>query len=163
MAVPRRSTPYPLLLEAAYWRRRLAQMDSVQRALLILPRADLSNPLSEVVEWRLRAHDGLRLWGLRAQSPFFPEPKGACIRQVSSCDLPTIDDEAVGDGHVDFILQTPVGRKLEDRVLDLLRTYQMAVHYSGIDADKVRFAPTSAGDTPDEVMIATQLVAQGIF
>lgn len=163
MAVPHRNTPYPLLLEPGYWRRRLAHMEGVQRGLLILPRPDLSSPQAEVVEWRLRAHDGLRLWGLRGQSPFFPEAKGAWLREVSSSELPSICADAVEDGCVDFVLQSPAGRRLEDRVLDLLRVFQVAVHYSGIDPDKVRLVPTAPGEEPDEFMIVSQLLSQGIL
>ena len=31
----------------------------------MLPRPDLSTPFVEVEEFRFRAHDGLRLWGVR--------------------------------------------------------------------------------------------------
>jgi hypothetical protein len=149
------------LLDPRYWRERLAKMESVQRGLLLLPRPDLSSPLMEVVEWRLRAHDGLRLWGLRGTSPFHPNPCGALIREVPTTELPEIAADAVAEGRVDFVFQVPAGRRLEDRVLDLLRVYQVAVH-SGVDPCKVELAPHGAEKHPDEFLIATGLVKQGL-
>lgn len=158
-----RPTPTPLLLEPGYWRRRVDQMESAHRGLLILPRPDLSSCLVDVVEWRLRAHDGVRLWGLRGGSPFHPKPQGAWIRQVSSCDLPEICLNAITDGCLDFVWQVPAGRKLEDRVLDVLRVWQVAVHYSGLSPEHVHLVAAIPGEEPDEFMIASRLLAQGLL
>lgn len=138
-------------------------MQSAHRGLLILPRPDLSSPLVDVVEWRLRAHDGQRLWGLRAGSPFSPEAKGAWIRQVNTCDLPEICMDAIEDGCLDFVWQVPAARRLEDRVLDVLRVWQVAVHYSGLPPEQVNLVAPVVGQEPDEFMIASRLLAQGIF
>lgn len=161
MTLPERRAPSPFLLDPRYWRERLAKMESVQRGLLLLPRADLSSPLIEVVEWRLRAHDGLRLWGLRGTSPFHPEPKGALIREVPTTELPEITTDAVAEGRVEFVFQVPAGRRLEDRVLDLLRVYQVAVH-SGVDPAKVELLPHGDGKCADEFLIASGLVKRGL-
>jgi hypothetical protein len=149
------------LLDPRYWRERLAKMESVQRGLLLLPRADLSSPLIEVVEWRLRAHDGLRLWGLRGTSPFHPVPSGALIREVPTTELPEIAVDSVAEGRVDFVFQVPAGRRLEDRVLDLLRVYQVAVH-SGVDPARIQLVPHSEEKHPDEFLIASGLVKRGL-
>ncbi|MBK8181311.1 MAG: hypothetical protein IPK67_21005 [Planctomycetes bacterium] len=158
-----RPTPTPLLLEPGYWRRRLDQMKAAHRGLLILPRPDLSSPLIDVVEWRLRAHDGTRLWGLRGGSPFHPKSEGAWIREVNSCELPEICLDSVTEGCLDFVWQVPAGRKLEDRVLDVLRVWQVAVSYSGLSPDRVRLVAAIPGEEPDEFMIAARLLSQGIF
>ena len=138
-------------------------MESAHRGLLILPRPDLSSALVDVVEWRLRAHDGVRLWGLRGGSPFHPVANGAWIREANSCDLPEICLDAITDGCLDYVWQIPAGRKLEDRVLDVLRVWQVAVHYSGLAPDAVRLVAALPGEETDEFMIASRLLAQGIL
>ena len=144
----------------------MAQMDSVHRGLLILPRADLSNAFVDVVEWRMRAHDGTRLWGLRALSPFHPEPAGVCVREVSASELPTVRLETVTAGWAEVVLQVPAGRRLEDRVLDLLRVVQVSLTTCGVDVEAVRMEAFVAGDDgnrpADEVVIADRLVRAGI-
>lgn len=161
MSASRRRAPSPLLLDPLYWRSKLEQLQRVQPCLALFPRPDLSTPGVEIVEWRLRAHDGVKLWGLRGWSTFHPDPKGACIREVSAAELPHIDSQCVAEGKVDFVLQTPAGRRLEDRVLDLVRVYQCALH-AGIPALEIRLANCSAPDCPDEVLIASSLFASGI-
>lgn len=161
MVLPGRRAPSPFLLDPRYWRERLAKMETVQRGLLLLPRADLSTPLVDVVEWRLRAHDGLRLWGLRATSPFHPQAKGALVREVPTTELPEIAVESVAEGRVDFVFQVPAGRRLEDRVLDLLRVYQVAIH-SGVDPARIELVPHGEGKLADEFLIASGLVQQGL-
>jgi hypothetical protein len=144
----------------------MAQMDSVHRGLLILPRTDLSNAFADVVEWRMRAHDGTRLWGLRALSPFHPDPGGVCVREVAASELPTVRLETVTEGWAEFVLQVPAGRRLEDRVLDLLRVVQVALTTCGVEAEAVRLEAFVAGEDgrrpADEVVIADRLLRSGI-
>ncbi len=161
MVAPRKRAPSPLLLDPAYWRGKLEQLQRVPPCQALFPRPDLSSPGIEVVEWRLKAHDGLRLWGLRASSTFHPHPTGARIREVSAADLPRIDVEAVTEGRVDYVLQTPAGRRLEDRVLDLVRVYQCAAA-TGAPAPEIRVAYEGANDCPDEVLIAASLFESGL-
>ena len=154
----RHVAPSPLLLEGEYWRGRLARLDSVPPGLLILPRPDLCIPGMEVVEWRLRAHDGLRLWGLRCQSSFHTVPKAARIRLVESCQRPEPEFAAISGGEVDFVYQVPAGRRLEDRVLDCLRVFRVAADYGEIEPQRIRFDGSS-----DEFMITAKLVGEGIY
>lgn len=161
MSAPSRRAPLPLLLEPRYWRTRLAAMEAVQRGLLLLPRPDLSSARAEVVEWRLRTHDGCRIWGLRGASPFHPSPSGASIRRVEATELPEIFLDALADGEVEFVYQVPAGRRLEDRVLDALRVRQVALHM-GLDPDAVRLVSDSPERTPDEFLIAEELIRQGL-
>jgi hypothetical protein len=158
MPPARKLSPTPLLLEPDYWRRRVAEMEDLALGLLILPRPDIAQQGMEVVEWRLRAHDGLRLWGLRCQSSFHVCPTGARIRQVETCQRPDACFDAVCEGRVDFVYQVPAGRKLEDRVLDVLRVLQLAASYSSLAPGAIALE----GDS-DELMIAAQLVAQGLL
>ena len=71
--------------------------------------------------------------------------------------------DAVLDGCLDFVWQIPAGRRLEDRVLDVLRVWQVAVHYSGLEPSKVRLVAPIPGAEPDEFMIASRLLTQGIL
>ena len=71
--------------------------------------------------------------------------------------------DAINDGCLDFVWQIPAGRRLEDRVLDVLRVWQVAVHYSGMDPSEVRLVAPIPGQEPDEFMIASRLLAQGIL
>jgi hypothetical protein len=161
MSASSKRAPSPYLLDPRYWRSRLAKLDEVQRGLLLIPRPDLSSPAVDVVEWRLRAHDGTRLWGLRGSSPFHPHPKGAAIREVGTGELPEIDLDAVTEGRVDFVFQVPAGRRLEDRVLDLVRVYQVALH-GGLEPQDVRLVSTDHQHCPDEILIAAGLVERGL-
>jgi hypothetical protein len=163
MPLPRRQPPYPLLLEPGYWRQRLTLMARVSRGLLILPRPELSTRSTEIVEWRLRAHDGLRLSGFRASSPIHATPKGAWIHQSTTPDLEGIRLEGVPEGCVEFILVVPSERKLEDRVLDLLRVFQVAMAAADIPANEVRLVPPCPEEEPDEFMIVTRLLRQGLL
>jgi hypothetical protein len=111
----------------------------------------------EVVEWRLRAHDGLRIWGLRCQSSFHTLPKGARIRLVESCARPEPEFGSIAEGEVDFVYQVPAGRKLEDRVLDCLRVFRVASDYCEVEPRRIRFEGLG-----DEFMIVARLVGEGI-
>lgn len=161
MPASRKRAPSPLLLDPAYWRSKLEQLQRIPPCQALFPRPDLSTPSVEVVEWRLKAHDGVKLWGLRGSSTFHPEPKGACIREVSAAELPRIDADAVAEGRVDFVLQTPAGRRLEDRVLDLVRVYQCALQ-AGVPPLEIRLTGGGSDGCPDEVLIAASLFESGM-
>ena len=161
MPCPGRGEPSPFLLEPRYWQSRLAKMETVSRGLLLMPRGDLSSPGVEVVEWRLRAHDGTRLWGLRGTSPFHPLPRGARVREVSAWILPEVSLDTVAEGRADFVFQVPAGRRLEDRVLDVLRVFQVARTTCGIEPEQIDLS-CHTGRQPDEFMIANRLLEQGL-
>ena len=149
------------LLEPNFWRPRLERLRATRRSLIFTPRPDLSSLLVEVDEWRLRAHDGERLWGLRARSPFHPGPFGASVRLVLAPARPEIDIAVVAEGQVEWVLQVPMGRRLEDRVLDLVRLREVVAELAE-DVEAVRFEhPEQA--MPDEVAICTGLHQKGII
>lgn len=167
MPLPDTPAPSPLLLDRRYWQDRLSRMELVGRGLLILPRQDLTHAAADVVEWRMRAHDEARLWGLRAVNPFHPEVERVRIRAFDAAQLPGIDVEALVEGPAEFVYQVPAGRKLEDRVLDALRVVELAITTFELGIDAIELLSVSSGSgkgrLPDEFMIARQLIVDGLF
>jgi hypothetical protein len=161
MRISRRRAPTPFLLEPRYWQDRVARMETVSRSFLLIPRPDISSPLVDVVDWRLRAHDGELLTGIRGQSPFHPCPKGASIRQAGPDEDLELSIDAISQGCVDFVYRVPPDRRLEDRVLDALRVWQAALN-GGVDPSNVSFEPSLPSEAPDEFMIAEKLLERGI-
>jgi hypothetical protein len=136
-------------------------METVSRSYLLVPRPDLSSPIVDVVDWRLRAHDGAQIRGLRGQSPFHSVPRGARIRQAGLDEELTPCLETVTEGCVDFVYHCGPERRLEDRVLDALRVWQAALN-AGVAADAVSFVHPTTPSAPDEFMIAAELLRMGM-
>jgi len=156
-----RHSPTPFLLEAQYWLDRVSRMETVSRSYLLVPRPDLSSPLVDVVDWRLRAHDGAKIVGLRGQSPFHPSPRGAQVRQALPDEGLTLCLEAIAEGQADFVYRREPGRRLEDRVLDALRVWQAARNLDVQPAD-IHFVHPGRQGLPDEFMIAQELLGKGL-
>ena len=135
-------------------------MRSVRPALLVLPRPDLSDSGIEVVEFRLIAHDRTPLWGLAGRSKFHRNSYAALVRMRGPAEELLVDQELVARGAADVVLQCPAGRKLEDRVLDLLRVCEVARDMDGVTEIQVQ-EPSSPSNGAD-LLIAGQLVATGI-
>lgn len=152
---------HPLLLERSYWRHRLEAMTTEQPSLIIVPRPDLSTTLKEVVEFRLRAHDGIRLWGMMARSALSDGSQPACIRLIGPSDVPELDSAKLEEGWAEFIFQAPPGRRLEDRVLDTMRVCQVAQGTDGIDPERVVLETPKRKTKPNEFLIASRLLADG--
>jgi hypothetical protein len=156
---------HPLLLERGYWRNRLQELELARQSVLLIPRPELSSPFVEVDEFRIRAHDGVRLFGLRAQCRIQGPTRIARIRIVGPSDLPEIDPEAIMNGESEFVFQEPAGRKLEDRVLDVLRICRLAaescVHAHQREQRCLRLLPND-GCEPDEFLIASQLLSEEV-
>ena len=53
-------------------------------------------------------------------------PVPARIRSVGPEQRPEIDPSAIENGAAEFVFQEPAGRRLEDRVLDVVRICQVA-------------------------------------
>jgi hypothetical protein len=130
--------------------------------VVLIPRPELSNAAVEVDEFRIRAHDGIRLFGLRGQSRFHTSHSAARVRMVGPCELPEIDRQAIQECGTEFVFQEPAGRRLEDRVLDVLRVCQLASSEENIDTERVRLFTPDPGQAPDEFLIASQLLADDI-
>ncbi len=150
--------PSPFLLDPTYWRNRLASLDLDRSGLLVLEREDLSSPLCRVEELRVRTHDGIRLWGLRGHSPFHLTPRRARVHLVGAFERPIVSVDAVTEGCTDFVFQTPAGRRLEDRVLDVLRLCQLVASTSELGLEDIELTAPDKGPMPDEFMIAQRLI-----
>jgi hypothetical protein len=153
-----RRSLHPLLLERGYWRNRLHQLNLAQPSVLLIPRPELSTDSVEVDEFRLRTHDGIRLYGLRAQSRLPIAHQQVMVRLIGPCESPDLDREVLSDGTTEFVFQEPAGRRLEDRVMDLLRVCQIAAAQEGRSTRDVRLV--SSHEIPDEFLIVTQLLAE---
>ncbi len=147
----------PLLLQRSWWEERLQKLPQKPEAPLVTPRPDLSTPERTVVEFHMRAHDGARLWGLHGR-PI--APKGPVATQIRSCgaaDLPEIDTSVLEHGEAEFIMQEPAGRRLSDRVLDVINLYQVAKSTPGLDGANISLVQGPAKQLPDEFVIVRQL------
>ncbi len=162
MNCPDHRAPTPLLLEPCFWQERIDGAAKAPKRLMLLPRPDLSGPAADVIEWRMRAHDHQRLWGLRALSPFHPVPTGAVLRAVCAAELPEFDPSLLSDGRADFVFQVPAGRKLEDRVLDALRVMQIALDTTELDFGQIELGGLGTPEDPDEFMIIRRLRDVGL-
>lgn len=111
------------------------------------------------MEFRIRAHDGQQLWGLFARPGWHEGPHPARIRSVGPAERPEIDAHGLQEGHAEFVFQEPAGRRLEDRVLDVVRICQMAFATEGIDRLRVSFSRPEDDREPDEFLIAQHLFA----
>ena len=80
-----------------------------------------STAFVDVEEFRFKAHDGVRLWGVRMLAGYrSPElPSKICI--VGPAEAITPETRALDPGGAYFFLREPEGRALEDQVLDVLR------------------------------------------
>lgn len=183
-----RHAVHPLLLEPTYWRSRLQRLALERPRPWITPRPDLSAPGMEVLEFRIRAHDGERLRGLFARPAWQPGSWPARLRVLTPAPLlatgigrgirpgadrgatPLVDDptleetigeevDAVRHGTAFFVLQAPPDRRLEDRVLDVVRLCHLAQDTRGVDRKRLSFTTPDEGRTPDELLIAEQLFA----
>lgn len=118
---PTCSKVHPFLLQPDYWRTRLDRPGSAQGSLLLLPRADASTAFVEVEEFRFKAHDGVRLWGVRMLAGYRSPELSSKICIVGPAEAITPDTRALDPGGAYFFLREPEGRALEDQVLDVLR------------------------------------------
>ena len=149
-------------MEPTYWRNRVEEMNLRQRSLFVLPRPDLSSPAVDVAEIRIRAHDGLRLSGMTGRCKLGSAALPARIRMIGAEQALEVDREAVCDGYCDIAIQVPEGRRLEDRVLDVMRACQTASEMEGVDPTRVSFVFRPDDTEPDEVRIASQLLSHGL-
>lgn len=158
MPETKRRSLHPLLLERSYWRNRLQVLRLARPSVLLIPRPELSDAAVDVDEFRIRAHDGVRLFGLRALSRIGAQRGPARIRIVGPCELAEIDRSRIDAGECEFVFQEPAGRRLEDRVLDVLRICQVATQSESVRSDQVQLV--SATQQPDEFLIASHLLAE---
>jgi hypothetical protein len=152
--------PFPeLLLDPEYWRPRLERLGRVPRSLLVFPRPDLGRPGVEVIELRLRAHDGARLVCILGR-PSFAHGDVVRVRVADALAGTDLDWHAIEDGACDLIFTSPPERGLEDRVLDVLRVAKSAASIESAPWEEVDLVPRR--DPPkDEQVLADLLRAKG--
>jgi len=143
-----------------FWRPRLERLDSEPRQLAIFPRPDLTRPGVEVIELRLRAHDGARLTAFLARSAFADTGLEVHLRACAEPEETSLDFATVERGGSDLVFRYPGERRLEDRVLDVLRVLGAACSLEGVDCSKVRFQPSDSC-VQDEFSIVQFLRAEG--
>lgn len=153
-----RHSVHPLLLEPTYWRNRLQGLSAKDNSPLIIPRADLSPAGTDVAEFRLKAHDGSRLSGLFARPAWHRGPWAARIRLLEPGEELQVDVDTVRTGCAEFVLRLPEGRRLEDRVLDVVRVCRLAHDTEGVDRLQVGFTQAEDQKARDECLIAEQLL-----
>ena len=135
--------------------------DERRSQLLILPRQELALPGGEASEIWLRAHDRVRLRALFARSVvLFPRPE-LHLELVSDLDRPRLDWDAIADGQPQLAVERIAGRRLEDRVLDLLRVIQAARELAELTEGPLSLQTGPADDRRDEIMIVNRLLADG--
>lgn len=152
MAAPEEPTRH-LLLDPDYWRPRLEALRDRPPKVVRIPRDDLARPGVEVVELRLKAHDGAPLRALLARSAF--HRAGGEVHLRTCCDFETcaLDFRAVERGTSDVVFPFPPGHRLEDRVLDVLRVARTISTVESIEAEAVRLY-SGHRTPPDEFRIA---------
>jgi len=170
------------LLDPTFWRPRLEKLAQIPRELALFPRPDLDREGLEVVELRLRAHDGTRLRGLWVR-PAFPARGSLTARATglggssgdggtngSPVDLVTADflcaDEvdwarALDEGISILVCERSPSRHLEDRVLDLLRFAGAACELEDVDCTRVHFKTCPGRDHDDALRIAESIRDRG--
>lgn len=159
--MPERRSVHPLLLEPTYWRERLRCLEGEDQGLFFTPKPDLSAAGTEVVAFRIRAHDGAVLRGYLARPTWQQGDRPAVVRSVPAGQEPHIDLDRVRTGSAELVFEEPSGRALPDRVLDVVRVSQIALRTQGIDRLQIHFgclAPEGADVLADEYLIADQLL-----
>ena len=162
MPSQKRHQPHPLLLERGYWRKRLQALKLARPSALYTPRPDRSSPPVKVEEVRIRAHDGLRLVGLQGKRSLALGEARIRLKLIPADRVPEIDLHAVAGGIVEYALQYPAGRRLEDRVLDVVRICELAAAREGVaPRDVLLYCPPGEPE-PDEFLIVSELLSEPI-
>lgn len=116
----------------------------------------------EVEEFRFRSHDGTRLWGLLGRCALNRDCEPARIRLVDPCERLEVDRKVVESGICEFVLQEQAGRRLEDRVLDVILLFRLVRGFQGVDGTRVALHVPDSGRAPDELRIASELQMAGL-
>jgi hypothetical protein len=148
------------LLDPAYWQPRLERLAEVPRKLVILPRPDLSRPGVEVLELRLQAHDRTAVRAILGRSAFARAGEHVRVRPAGQRDPEQLDWAALEQGRTDVSLCFPPGRRLEDRVLDVLRVAQAACSLESIASSRVWLGWGQRSDE-DEFVLAGMIRDRG--
>ncbi len=154
-----RRSVHPLLLDPTYWRNRLRNLDLEHGDLVFRGRPDLSNRRTKVSEFQLRTHDGTLLNGLCCRPAWVPGRRPFRVRSVGPGQALTIDTATLEQGVAEFVFEQPSGRRLKDRVLDVVAVVRMAQQLRGIDAKRTNLGDAKGNHSGDEYLIAQHLFA----
>jgi len=154
-------TPHPLLLDPEYWQRRLESLGVTPRRLMLFPRPDLARPGIEVIEMRFAGQDGAPLTALLGRPAMEARPRRTHLRLVPEGEELAPDWAVLREGHLDLVMESPGERRLEERVLDLMRLVRCACSLEGVDEESLDLEPEQGGHGPDELLICASLRAQG--
>jgi len=151
---------HQFLLDPSFWRPRLEHLLEVPRYLVQKSRADLARPGIEVLELGLKAHDGEALAALLARSAFHRQGRSIRVRLCHDLGTCAIDWRSVEKGATDVVFRHPPDRRLEDRVLDVIRLIEAAASIEQVGLDSVRLC-SGLEPLPDEFVLANLLRDRG--
>lgn len=107
----------------------------------------------------MRSHDGLRMCGLHGRRSIAIGNNTVRLRLAAPEHPLEVDLTAVRSGVVEYVLAFPAGRKLEDRVLDVLRVVELAASKETLPPREVVLHAPEGDPEPDEFLIAARLLA----
>ncbi|MEM9801465.1 MAG: hypothetical protein AAGA20_14150, partial [Planctomycetota bacterium] len=137
----------------------MRELDHGRPGVVWTPRPDLSGQGQDVMEFRIRSHDGVRLWGLFARPAWRSGPWSARVRAVGPAERPSVDAATAQGGEAELVFQEPPGRRLSDRVLDVVQVCRLALGTDGIDQVEIQAPTQSENRCADELLIAGQLLS----
>ena len=152
---------HPAFTDSGFWGERLATLAETSRQLLVFPRAELALPGGEASEIWLRAHDRTRLRALFARSAVAVPRSELLVSLVDDLHGRRLDWDQIADGRPQCVLERQAGRRLEDRVLDLIRVIRAARDLAGMDDPRIGLRTPEADRARDEVLIVERLLAEG--
>ena len=148
-------------MDPDYWRPRLARLERTPKQLVLVPRPEDSRPGTELLELRLRAHDGERLVALLARMAFGQRCQNVHLHSAPHAEADAIDWGAVENGTTDVVFGFPPQHRLEDRVLDVLRVTRAACEVESVDGARAELGPCGPEPTADAVCIARMIREKG--
>ena len=141
------------LLDPAFWRPRLATLSENPRRLVVQARPDLSQPGIDVLELQLLAHDGVALRAFLARSAFHTRADSVRVRPCTDLTTCAIDWRSVEEGQTDVVFPRFPERRMEDRVLDVLRLVDAIASVEHVSESCIHLR-CGLGPPPDEFVVA---------
>lgn len=148
------------LMDPEYWRPRLERLSQVPRQLVVCPRPELSRPGIEVLELRLQAHDEQPIRALMGRSSYARRGDQVRLHPGASLERHDLDWASLDEGCTDVAVSFAPGRRLEDRVLDVLRVAEAASSLESVESRRCRLGGSS-NDCEDEFLLARLLLERG--
>ncbi|MEO0649089.1 MAG: hypothetical protein AAFZ65_00245 [Planctomycetota bacterium] len=152
---------HPAFTDSGFWDTRLSSLSTTPRQLLVFPRQELALPGGEASEIWLRAHDRTRLRALFARSAVAAPRSEVLVSLVDDLHGRRLDWDQIADGRPQCVLERQPGRRLEDRVLDLIRLIRAARDLARIEDQRLGLRASEVDRGRDEVMIVERLLAEG--